>query len=105
MGPMDTVIAGKFIKTGLCREKNDTTEDMPPHNIFKTGTELMYGGQGKITNTINLMQVTKTRETEGRATDPTTIMTKTGGLAQPLLDNTNKEVTGDNKGKLRKQNK
>ena len=59
LGPMDTVIANKFIKTLAVAEEppkgtamqaqgHEQKGDSPPNNIFNTGTELMYGGQGKL---------------------------------------------------------
>ena len=64
LGPMDMVIANKFIKTLSVAEEplagtrqiktNDKKDNMPLNDIFKTGVELMYGGQGKIINTSTL---------------------------------------------------
>jgi hypothetical protein len=62
LGPMDTVIVSKFIKTLEVAEGLPTgpeqakihkrESDRPPSDIFKTRTELMYGGQGKIRITL-----------------------------------------------------
>jgi len=69
---MDTVIANKFIKTlavaeeppkgtDMQAQEHKKKSDIPTNNIFKTETELMYGGQGKVTNNISLTSVTATR--------------------------------------------
>jgi len=68
LGPMDTVIVSKLIKTLSVAEGPPTgaeraqlhegESDKPPSDLFKMGTELMYGGQGKTTNNVNLMPVT-----------------------------------------------
>jgi len=128
---MDTVIVSKFIKTLSVAEGPPTgaeraqlhegESDKPPSDLFKTGTELMYGGQGKTTNNVNLMPVTaqtteetskneETSDPEFRVhpdtnsrVDNVTNITK--GLDQPRLDETNEEVTGENKRQLRTQNK
>ena len=113
---MESVIAKKFIKTLSVAEAPSrgsvpatsqvTTSGAPPNGIFKTGTELMYGGQGKITSTTNLTTVTDTQnemvdvlDTSTRATEPG------GGLAPPRLIDTSEEATGDDRRKLRLQNK
>jgi hypothetical protein len=73
LGPMDTVIANKFIKTLAVAEEppkgtdihaqgHEKKSDIPTNNIFKMGTELMYGGQGKVRNNISLTSVTATRD-------------------------------------------
>ncbi len=66
MGPLDAAIANKFVKILQVAEgqqkwtvhmiEDDIKEDKTTANRFKTGTELLYGGQGKITNTNNLTQ-------------------------------------------------
>ena len=59
LGPMDTVIANKFIKTLAVAEEppkgtamqaqgHEQKGDSPPTNIFKTGTELMYGDKVRV---------------------------------------------------------
>ena len=64
LGPMDTVIANKFISTLAVAEEPPKGTDMqakghekksniPTNYIFKTGMELMYGGQGEVTNNIS----------------------------------------------------
>ena len=150
LGPMDTVIVSKFIKTLSVAEGPPTgaeraqlhegESDKPPSDLFKTGTELMYGGQGKTTNNVNLMPVSAQTNKETSDTDfrvhpdtnfcvgnvtqkneetsdtdfrihPNTnfrvenVTNINEGLDQPRLDETNAEVTGENKGKLRTQNK
>ena len=116
LGPLEFVNAKKFIKTLSVAEAPSrgsvpatsqvTTSGAPPNGIFKTGTELMYGGQGKITSTTNLTTVTDTQnemvdvlDTSTRATEPG------GGLAPPRLIDTSEEATGDDRRKLRLQNK
>ena len=115
MGPMDTIIANKFIKTLLVAEEppkgtvraheHEHKGNSQPNNTFKMGTELMYGGQGKITSNIKLTSVTATKDNEGSVTNTSNIRTKNGGLDHPRLDDTNEEIMGDGKRKLRKQNK
>ena len=59
LGPMDTVIANKFIKTLAVAEEppkgtamqaqgHEQKGDSPLTNIFKTGTELMYGDKVRV---------------------------------------------------------
>jgi len=82
LGPLDTIIVSKFIKTLSVAEGPPTgseqaqlherESDRPPNNLFKMGMELMYGGQGKTTNNFNLMPVNaqeneKTSDTDFRA--------------------------------------
>ena len=115
LGPMDTVIANKFIKTLAVAEEppkgtvqaqgHKQKGDSLPNIIFKTGMELMYGGQGKITSKFNLTSVTATRDDGGNVTIKSNSRTTNGGLDHPRLDNTNEEAKGDGKRKLRKQNK
>ena len=49
--------------------------------------------------------VTATRDNEENVTNESTNRTTHGGLDHPCLDDTNEEVTGEGKHKLRKQNK
>ena len=115
LGPLDTVIAKKFIKTLSVVEAPSwgtapstmgiTMSGAPPNGIFKTGTELMYGGQGKITNTTNLTTVTETQNERDDVTDTGTGATEPCGLAPPRLIDTNEEATGDDRKKIRQQNK
>jgi len=115
---MDTAIATKFIKTlsvaeapsrGRVQAPGQGTKDStPPTDTFKVGTELMHGGQGKLMSTTNLTIITDQRRAfEGDITDTTTFSIRPAveGLAPPTLEDTNKEVTGDDKKRLRKQNK
>ena len=115
LGPMDTVIVSKFIKTLSVAEGPPTgaervqlhegESDKPPSDLFKTGTELMYGGQGKNTNNFNLTPVSAKMNDEISAINIANLVTSNEGLDQPRLDETNAEVTGDDKQKLRTQNK
>jgi hypothetical protein len=124
---MDTVIVSKFIKTLSVAEGPPTEaeraqlhegeSDKPPSDLFKTGTELMYGGQGKTTNNVNLMPVTSQTTEETSKNEETSdpefrvhpdtnsrvdnVTNITKGLDQPRLDETNEEVTGENKRQLR----
>ena len=67
--------------------------------------ELMYGGQGKNMHNNNLTTVSsKTSDKSSNITSDIVVNT-TGGLDQPRLDKTNAEVTGDDKRRLRIQNK
>ena len=115
---MDTAIANKFIKTLSVAEApsrgrvqapgQDTKDNTPPTDTFKVGTELLYGGQGKLMSTTNLMLITdNSRAFEGDITDQKTISIRPAieGLAPPTLEDPNKEVTGDDRKQLRKQNK
>jgi hypothetical protein len=118
LGPMDTAIANKFIKTLATAEApsrgrvqapgQDIKGNTPPTDTFKTGTELMYGGQGKLTSTTNLTLINDdSRAFEEDVTDKGTcsITPAVEGLAPPTLEDTNKEVTGDDRKRIRKQNK
>ena len=115
LGPMDTVIVSKFIKTLEVAEglptgpeqanNHERESDRPPSDIFKTRTELMYGGQGKNTNNFNLTPVSAKMNDESSAINVADLVTSNEGLDQPRLDETNAEVTGDDKQKLRTQNK
>ena len=110
LGPMDTAIANKFIKTLSVAEVpsrghvqvpgQDTKDNTPPTDTFKVGTELMYGGQGKLTSTTNLTLITdNSRAFEGDITDQKTISIRPAveGLAPPSLEDMNEEVTGDDR--------
>jgi hypothetical protein len=101
---MDAAIARKFIHTLPVAEgpqrstmHHIVTRDETPKTTFQPGTELLYGGQGQITSTNNLIQLTKS--------DANIIPAEYRGLAEPRLDDMDKEVTGDDKGLLRTQNK
>jgi hypothetical protein len=112
---MDTIIVSKFIKTLSVAEGPPTgseqaqlherESDRPPSDIFKTGTELMYGGQGKNTNNFNLMPVNAQRNDETSDIKLDNVTNTNEGLDQPRLGETNAEVTGEEKRKLRTQNK
>ena len=112
---MDTAIANKFIKTLSVAEVpsqgcvqvpgQDTKDNTPPTDTFKVGTELMYGGQGKLMSTTNLTLITdNSRAFEGDITDQKTISIwpAVEGLAPPTLEDTNEEITGDDRKRLRK---
>jgi hypothetical protein len=116
MGALESVIANKFIKTLSVAEgpsrgsvpatSQVTTSGTPPNGIFKTGTELMYRGQGKVMSTTNLTIVTDTQNEMVDVMDISMRETETGGgLAPPWLSDTNEEATGDDRKKLRLQNK
>ena len=105
---MDAAIAQKFQRTfgvadGPIRNRgviddNETEGDTSHHEQFKTGTVLMYGGQGKKIDTNNLIKNNlPTRTHDEYTVNAGTLSTTNGGLAQPLLEHTNKEVTGDDK--------
>ena len=113
---MDAAIAQKFQRTfgvadGPIRNRgviddNETEGDTSHHEQFKMGTVLMYGGQGKKIDTNNLIKNNlPTRTHDEYTVNVGTLSTTNGGLAQPLLEHTNEEVTGDDKRQLRKQNK
>jgi len=117
LGPMDTAIANKFIKTlataeAPSRERGqapgqDIKGNTPPTNTFKTETELKYGGQGKLTTTNLTLINDDSRAFEKDVTDRDTCgcTPVVEGLAPPALEDTNDEVTGDERKRLRKQNK
>ena len=112
---MDAAIASKFVKTLQIAEgqlkrpvhmiENDVKEDKPTAKKFQTGKESLYGGQGKKPNTSNLNETKNEREPDEASTTGKYNVMSDGGLAEPRLGNMNKEVTGEDKGKLRKQNK
>jgi hypothetical protein len=113
---MDAAIAQKFqrtfgvavepIKGRVVIDENETKGKILQHEQFKTGTELMYGGQGKILG-INHLITNKIppRTNDEHTANDGTLSTTNGGLAQPLLEYMNGEVTGDDKQQLQKQNK
>jgi hypothetical protein len=115
LGPLDAVIANKFIKTlsaietpsrGMAPTTSEgTISGAPPNGTFKMGTELMCGGQGKITNTTNLMTVTAPQNERGDAKDTGTEEKEHRGLAPPRLADTNEEATGEDRKRIRLQNK
>jgi hypothetical protein len=116
LGPMDAAIAQKSQKTfGVADEpirgrvviKDDETKgNTSKHKQFKMGAEIMYGGQGKILNKNNLTtNIITMRNNDEHAANASTLSTENGGLDQPLLDYTNREVTGDDTRQLCKQNK
>jgi hypothetical protein len=112
---METVVVSKFIKTLQVVEgpppssqqanQHDTERNRLPDDMFQTGTELLYGGQGKTMCNNNLTPVSpKTCDTSSVvAVDIATHAY--GGLDQPRLDKTYTEVTGDDKRLLCIQNK
>jgi hypothetical protein len=83
------------------------TSGAPQNGIFKTGTELMYGGQGKITTTTttNLTTIKDQQLKRGDEKDTSTEENEPGGLAPPRLADTNDEATGDDRKTIRLQNK
>ena len=81
------------------------TSGAPQNGIFKTGTELMYGGQGKISTTTNLMTITELPNERGEVNDTGTKGNEAGGLDPPRLTDTNKEATGEDRTRIRLQNK
>jgi hypothetical protein len=117
LGPIDTIFANKFVhalaetdespRIMVQASPRGTGGEPPKTDTFKTGPELLYGGQGKINNNINLTPNTATPGDEGGITTASTINTAIGheSLEPPRLKDTNKEVTGDDKRHLRKQNK
>ena len=98
---MDAAIAQKFQRTFGVADgpiRNRGVGDTSHHKQFKTGTVLMYGGQGKKIDTNNLIKNNlPTRTHDEYTVNVGTLSTTNGGLAQPLLEHTNKEVTGDDK--------
>jgi hypothetical protein len=112
---METVIVSKFIKTlgvveeiptGSQRAQTHKKEsDKAPSDAFKTGKELMYGGQGKNMYNNNLTTVSAQTINKNSAITSDIATNTYEGLDQPRLDETNAEVTGDDKRRLRIQNK
>ena len=107
---MDTAIASKFIKTLSVAEApsrghvqapgQDTKDNTPLTDTFTVETELIYGGQDKLISTTNLALITdNSRAFEGDITDQKTISIRPAveGLAPPRLEDTNEEVTGDDR--------
>ena len=90
---MNTVIVSKFIKTLKVAEGpsmgpeqaqiHERESNRPPSDIFKTGTELMYGGQGKNTNKFNLTPVSAKRNDEISAINVADVVNTNEGLDQP----------------------
>jgi hypothetical protein len=117
LGPIDTVFANKFVHALAETDESPRisvqasprrTESKPPKtDTFKTGPELLYEGQGKINNNIKLTPNTATPGEEGGITNASTTTMIMGheGLEPPTLEDTNEEVRGDDKRRLRKQNK
>ncbi len=116
LGPIDCVFANKVIKT-LNGKENTTTVGVqapqhvdqgepPKTDIFNTGKELLYGGQGKFkSNSTNLTMNNETIRDNGDVTTTVPALTGLKGLEPPRLEDTNREVTGEDKCRLRKQNK
>ena len=113
---MDAAIAHKFQKTlGVADEQirgsvvidaNETTGNTSHHDQFQTGTELMYGGKGKILDSTNrTINIIPMRTHDEHTANAGALSATYGGLAQPLLSNMNGEVTGDDRQQLRRQNK
>ncbi len=115
LGPMDTVIVSKFIKTLSVAEgpptgseqdqQHERKSNTTPSDNFKTGTKLMYGGQGKNTNNVNLRPIIAQRNNQISAISLNNGTKTNKGLDQPRLDETNAKVMGEDKRKLRVQNK
>jgi hypothetical protein len=91
LGPMDTIIANKFIRTLAVGEEPPKGSPVPaqghekkgestPTDIFKTRTELMYGGQGKNTNKTILTSITAAMDSGDTAMDDSTRRTRHKGL-------------------------
>ncbi len=115
LGPVDSVIVSKFIKTVSVAEgpptgseqdqQHERKSNTTPSNNFKTGTKLMYGGQGKNTNNVNLRPIIAQRNNQISAISLNNGTKTNKGLDQPRLDETNAKVMGEDKRKLRVQNK
>jgi hypothetical protein len=116
LGPMDTIIASKFIRMLAVGEEPPKGSPMPaqgheqkgestPTDTFKMRAELMYGGQGKNTKKTSLTSITAAIDSGDTAMDDSTRRTRHKGLDQPRLVDANEEVTGEGKQKLRTQNK
>ena len=65
----------------------------------------MYGGQGKTSTTTNLNIVTELPNTMGDLNDTGIAGNEAGGLDPPRLADTNKEATGEDRKRIRLQNK
>ena len=113
---MDTIIASKFVRTLAVGEEPPKGSPVPaqgheqkgesaPTDTFKTRAELMYGGQGKNTDKTSLTSIIAARDNGDTAIEDSTRRTLHKGLDQPRLEDTNDEVTGEGKQKLRTQNK
>jgi hypothetical protein len=113
---MDTIIASKFVRTLAVGEEppkestgpaqgHEQKGESAPDTTFKTRAELMYGGQGKNTDKTSLTSITATMDIGDTAIEDSTRRTVHKGLDQPRLEDTNEEVTGEGKQKLRTQNK
>jgi hypothetical protein len=117
LGPIDTILANKFVhamaevdespRISVTNSPRGTVKDTPKTNIFKMGPELLYEGQGKINDNINLTTNTATPGEEGDVINANTTTTTMGneGLEPPTLEDTNKDVKGDDRRRLRKQSK
>jgi hypothetical protein len=89
----------KFIKTLLVAEGPPTGYEQaqlnkreinrPPSNTFKTGMELMYRGQGKNMNNVNLTPVIAQRNKQTSAITLDNRTKTNEGLNEPCLDETN----------------
>jgi hypothetical protein len=113
---MDTITASKFVRTLAVGEEppkgspvpaqgHEQTGESVPTDTFKTRAELMYGGQGKNTDKTSLTSITTAMDNGDTAVEDSTQRTLHNGLEQPRLEDTNEEVTGEGKQKLRTQNK
>ena len=63
-----------------------TTSGAPQNGTFKTGTELMYGGQGKTSNTTNLNNVTELPNERGDVNDTGIAGNEAGGVVHARVD-------------------
>jgi hypothetical protein len=105
LGPIDTVVANKFGRA-LAANDNVTGLSVKPsghergiktqtNNTFKTGPELLYGGQGKINCNVKLGKFIATTGDDGGVIPTSTFATTVEheGLEPPRLEETDKEVS------------
>ncbi len=117
LGPIDTIMANKFVRAlatndtvmGLSVTPSQHTmgRGIQKPDTFKTGPELLYGGQGKINCNVNLGEFNDISG-DDRGDIPTStdaLPVEHEGLDPPRLEESDKEVTGDDSRHLRIQNK
>ena len=105
LGPIDTVFANKFVHALAETDESPriivqaspggTGGEPPKTDTFKTGPELLYGGQGKINCNVKLGKFIATTGDDGGVI-PTSTFAMTvehEGLEPPRLEETDKEVS------------
>jgi hypothetical protein len=106
LGLINTIVASKFFRAlaaddnlpGLSVKMSQQEQGTEPqkNDTFKTGLELLYGGQGKTNRNANLGNFNAITGDDGGIINASTFDTtlEHEGLKSPRLEETNGEVTG-----------